>query len=594
MSENRITKERVSQALDTLNRYRAAKAELDSRILEEEKWWRLRHRETSKMPRDGSDPCGREQPASAWLFNSIANKHADAMDSYPELGVLPRERGDEKEAELLSKIIPAITDKCGFEETYSDNWWYKLKHGTAAYGVFWSPLGDDITISRIDLLNLYWQPNVSDIQESDNLFILSAESTESLRQRYPNKMIQGDGGDIKSRDYNPASADPAAEVTTVIDWYYKTADESGRSVLHLCKLAGETVLFATENDELMRETGLYDHGLYPVVLDRMYPLEGTPCGFGMISVMKSPQSYIDSLSRVVLENAAMSSRVRYFAKNGGGISEKELLDWSKPIVHVEGSLDEERIRRIEVPSVSSNALNVLQMKIDELKETSGSRDFSQGSVAGGVTAASAIAALQEAGNKTSRDIIAASYRAYTKIGELIIGLIKQFYGEERCFRIVGEDGRAEFVSYAYGMGGYNAGLGMRNAKLKSVTKGGGGYNAELGMRNAELGSVTAGDGGKSDRLSPLNTNDRLSPLNTKEVSFDIVIKPQKRTAYSKLSQNELAKELYRLGFFNPENAVQALSAIELMDFDGKAKIRELIVRGQNQSLFNTKGGENYE
>ena len=53
-----------------------------------------------------------------------------------------------------------------------------------------------------------------------------------------------------------------------------------------------------------------------------------------------------------------------------------------------------------VPTMPTVALNVLEMKIDELKETSSNRDVSQGSSSGGVTAAAAIAALQEAGNKT--------------------------------------------------------------------------------------------------------------------------------------------------------------------------------------------------
>ena len=61
--------------------------------------------------------------------------------------------------------------------------------------------------------------------------------------------------------------------------------------------------------------------------------------------------------------------------------------------------------------------------------------------------------------------------------------------------------------------------------------------------------------------------------------FDIVIKPQKRSAYSRLSQNELAKELYKLGLFNPENAEQALIVLDMMDFDGDDEIKQKVERG---------------
>jgi hypothetical protein len=62
--------------------------------------------------------------------------------------------------------------------------------------------------------------------------------------------------------------------------------------------------------------------------------------------------------------------------------------------------------------------------------------------------------------------------------------------------------------------------------------------------------------------------------------FDIVIKAQKRSPYSKMAQNELAKEMYQLGFFNPQLAEQSLAALDLMDFEGKEKVREKVQQGQ--------------
>ena len=62
--------------------------------------------------------------------------------------------------------------------------------------------------------------------------------------------------------------------------------------------------------------------------------------------------------------------------------------------------------------------------------------------------------------------------------------------------------------------------------------------------------------------------------------FDIIIKPQKRSPYSKMAQNELAKELYQLGFFNPQLAEQSMTALDLMDFDGEEKVRDKVQQGQ--------------
>ena len=532
----RIGEKEVQEALDTFLRYRRAKLPLERRIVEDEKWWRLRHWECIHGEYPEQTGKGRPEPASAWLFNSILGKHADAMDNYPEPNVLPREPSDERAAEAVSAILPVILEQNEFEQTYSDAWWYKLKHGAAAYGAFWDPslrsgLGD-VRIRRLDLLNLYWEPGISDIQDSAELFLVSLRPTKWIEEQYPewNGTLSGPAAGFEAGRYawDETLTDETGDKTLVIDRYYKRRAPDGRTVLHFCKLARGRLLYATENDPLYADRGLYDHGRYPVVLDVLYPEEGSPVGFGVIAIGRSPQTYIDLLGRSILENSLQSSRVRFFAKKTAGVNREQFLDLNEPIVDVEGDIDAERLRQINVSPVSPVSLRVLQMKIDELKETSANRDFSQGSVSGGVTAASAIAALQEAGSKTGRDMIGASYRCYVSLCGLIIELVRQFYDEPRWFRILGGGSAGRFVRFSA----------------------------------AEL---RPGPGG-------------AAPV------FDIYVRPQKRSAYSKLSQNETARELYRLGFFKPELAVQALAALELMEFDGKEKAAAMIARNGAEYL----------
>ena len=153
-----IGREELAKAIDTLTRYKQGKASLETRIVEDELWWELRHWEAIRRDKrkEGKGP----EPSSAWLFNAVLNKHADAMDNYPEPVVLPREHSDEKSARALSSVLPVLLEYNDYEQTDSDTWWDKLKHGTAAYGVFWNPekengLGD-IDIREIDLLKLFW------------------------------------------------------------------------------------------------------------------------------------------------------------------------------------------------------------------------------------------------------------------------------------------------------------------------------------------------------------------------------------------------------------------------------------------------------
>ncbi|MFA6779227.1 MAG: hypothetical protein WCU80_05515, partial [Paludibacteraceae bacterium] len=187
---------------------------------------------------------------------------------------------------------------------------------------------------------------------------------------------------------------------------------------------------------------------FPVFFDVLYPEESQITGIGYIDLCKEPQLYIDKLNQIILENALISGKPRFFYNSNGGINIDDYTDLSKTVIPVAGSVNDENIKQIIVKPLDGYILNALQNKVDELKETYGNRDFSQGSTAGGVTAASAIAALQEAGNKLSRDMIKASYRTFASINYMCIELIRQFYTEDRWFRIQGNAGKAEFKPYS--------------------------------------------------------------------------------------------------------------------------------------------------
>ena len=530
-----IGEEDVREAMQTLLDYKRGKAHLEQRIIDNEQWFKLRHWE---QIRGHQAKPGELESTSAWLFNSIINRHADAMDSYPKPNVLPREQSDQQEATILSSILPVIFERAGFEQTYSDVWWYKLKCGTGAYGVFWdgsleNGLGD-IAIKKLDLLNIYWEPGISSIQESRNLFITRLVDRDLLEQQYPQCKGKTGADTISTNKFIYDDTVDTSKKVCVVDWYYKVGNGSGGHLLQYCKFVDGVVLYASENDPQYSERGYYDHGKYPVILDAMFMVEGTPAGFGYIDIMKNPQLYIDTLSGAICKNAVMHARPRFAMRSDAAVNEAEFLDGSADILHMAAAIDDTNFRQIEVQSMSSVALSTLQWKVDELKETSGNRDFSQGTTTSGVTAASAIAALQEAGSKTSRDMNKAGYRAFREIAYMVIDLIRQFYDEPRKFRISGEMGQEEFVTFD----------------------------------NRGMGDQTVVNFGVETVRRPI---------------FDIKVTAEKASPFSTVSQNELAKELYGMGFFNPQLADQALAALDMMDFEGRDMIRRKIQ--QNGTMY---------
>ena len=547
---SQITAERLREFTTLLRKYKTGKASLERRVVSAENWWKLRNRFEERRGGLGDD--GGYRSESGWLHNVIVSKHADAMEAYPEPLILPREPGDREEARLLSAILPCILEQNRFEKTYDAAMWQKLKTGTACYRVVWDPdkcggLGD-IAIERVDLLNLFWEPGVDDIQKSRYFFCTHLEDEETLCERWPQLRGRLRSSPFMATRFVYDDAVSLEGKVTVIEVYYKK-----RGVLHYCKYVGDTVLYSTENqieakalrfekeeggsgdgalaafdenresgmEQASSDAGLYDHGKYPFVFDPLFPVEGSPCGYGFVDLCANVQTAIDLMRTAFVKNTLVGATPRYFQRIDGSVNEEEFSDLSRALVHVSGNLGEDSLRQIGFAGLPGVYVNVLESAIRELRETSGNTETANGTMNVGVTAASAIAALQEASGKGSRDATRASYLAFAEIVELCIELIRQFYSLPRQFRITGGFGVADFVTLD------------NRALLPRALPG-------------------------------------LEVLS--QPSFDIRVSAQKRNAYSRLSQNELAMELYRMGLFEPGHEQQALGLLDMMEFDGREQL----------------------
>ena len=542
-----IGEEQLKQYTDILQRYHAGLSRTKQRVVQAENWWKLRN-STEEQAQTEIGKDGGFVSRSGWLHNVLTSKHADAMESYPEPNILPREAGDRGEALMLSSIVPCILEQCGFEATYSDAMWDKGKFGTGVYKIVWDSsklngLGD-IAIEAVSLLNLYWEPGVTDIQKSRYFFHTELCDKDLLRARYPELLagkLEGQGF-VDTRFLIDDTQDVSDKATVIEVYYHKTV--GGKETLQYVKYVDDVVLFATENETrtmtdargqvvkaAMAETGLYDHGLYPYVFDPLFPIEGSPCGYGYVDICKSPQTEIDLLKTAFVKNAMSGAMPRYFSRIDGNVNEEEFLDLARPIVHVSGTVDETSLRQIDSAGLPGSYINVLDSTIQELRETSGNTETSTGNISSGVTAASAIAALQEASGKGSRDATLTSYRAFGRIVNIVIELIRQFYDVPRKFRILGQYGSEQYVSYS------NAGIMPQYQGTD--------FGQDMGYR---------------------------TPV------FDIKVSAQKKSTYTKMSQNEMALQFFQMGFFNPQMTDQTLMCLDIMDFDGKDQLVQKIAR----------------
>lgn len=556
----KIGKPEIRKAIQILKKYKDGKAMLEKKLVADEEYWKQKQ---WRYIRDSKDADRRFEPATPWLFSCIQSRHADIMDSFPTCNIQPRQRDDEREAKILSEIIPIVLDQDNYEETYATVAWYMLKHGGCVQSVMWDArkhngLGD-ISIKPIDFMNLFWEPGITDIQKSANVFTTELVDNNLLASQYPQLRGKLGGKPLSLAKYIYDEKIDTTDKSIVIDWYY-ILNQNGKNVLHYCKFCNEEVLYATENDteipmtqeydpitgvmvtkplrKSMATTGLYDHGKYPFVVRSLYPIEGGLCGYGLIDIGRDTQTEIDLINRAITENAIAGARPRYFSRSDGNINEEEFRDLNNTIVHVNGSMTDEAIRPIEYSPLAPVYVNVLEMKKEELKFCTANQDVNNGSAPNGITAASAISALQESSGKTARNSNKTMHRAYKDIIEMVIELIRQFYDTTRVFRIVPDaETDAEYIEYN------NSGIAPQPQMMGEDF---------MGYRVPE---------------------------------FDVSVTTEKANPYKKMEINELALSFYGNGFFNPQLADQAIATLQMMDFNGKDEVIQRV--RQNGSIYQT-------
>lgn len=544
----KIGEKEIRKASETLRKYKEGKARLEQKIIANEEFWKLR--QWNYM----NDGTGDFKPATAWLWSCIQSRYSDVMDSYPTCNFQPRQEDDKAEAKMLSSIVPVILEQNRYEDTYSDIAWYALKHGGNVQGIFWdgskhNGLGD-VSIKKIDILNFFWEAGITDIQESQNIFTTELVSNNILEQRYPQCVGRLKGKrNIALAKYLYDDNVDTSDKSVVVDWYYHTY-VNGKKTLQYVKYVGDIVLYATENEttkpekvtvdpetgipitipqgESMAERGLYDHALYPFVTMSLYPIEGSICGYGLTDIGRDTQFQIDKLNKAIVDNAVTGATPRYFVRNDGSVNEAEYADTSKRFIHVEGNLGEENIRPVDTMNLDTIYVNFLQQKIDEMKFITSNQDASNGIAPAGVTAGSAISALQETAGKNARSSNKNFHRAYREVCYQIVELIRQFYDLPRTFRIMPDGMKEQFVEFD------NTGLKPQPQMLAGN---------DMGLRLPE---------------------------------FDIDVTSEKANPYKKMEINELALNFYNQGFFNPQMTDQALACLSMMDFTKKDEVMNKI------------------
>jgi hypothetical protein len=482
-----------------------------------------------------SDP-NKPRPVTPILTSTVENIKADLSDEYPEAVITPDATTEEGVvlAKVLTPYIRQELEICGFERDYDDITQDLVQDGWACMEIGWDPLlNNGIGGSFIRYImnkNFMCDPLVSDIQNGRACFKIDKLPKDYFKQHYPDLYPDMNGdGDMKLDDsfdnFNATNktTKQGNSFRFLEAWFRFYDPDTDSYKIHFATVAGHKVL---ENSAVDYPNGYYRHGMYPFELARLYRQKGSALGIGVMDLFKDAQRYSDKLDGILMENALRASRPR-LAINPDMVDVDEARDFSKEVIEVNNGMIGQACQWFETSPLPSYIMNYIQLIRDGIKQESGANDQSRGQTGGGVTAASAITALQEASTKRSRLEARALHYAFKRAVSMQIAVLRDKADVTRTICVT--------------LGGNMVPLPFDKRSLVLLT-----------------------DGVETP------------------IDFLVSIKTARQTKYSKMSHNELWLQM--MGYLR--DSADPTIMLEGLDFDEKEHLLDCVRRAQNGGMLN--------
>ena len=340
------------------------------------------------------------------ITSCIENIKADLADELPEAVIMPDAAGEAPlvTAKVLTKVVEQELDACDWEGEYMKGVQDFLQDGWCVFEAGHDPMENNglggAFIHHVMNKNFMCDPQTPNIQDGRACFVLDVKPWDWFKQHYPDiyPFMTADEGLIEADRIESTTTPYRAKSLRVLEMWVKEYDpKEGTAAVHFVRVAGHQVI---EDSKLTYERGYYEHGLFPFRICTLYPQKGSALGLGICDLFKDTQRYADKLNAIMLENALRARTPRLFIQEGL-VDIDDVRDFTREAIEVQGNL-EAAVKWMDTQPLPSYLMNFVQQMQQSIKNEAGSNDQSRGQTAGGVTAASAITALQDMSTKRSR------------------------------------------------------------------------------------------------------------------------------------------------------------------------------------------------
>ena len=381
------------------------------------------------------------------LNSCVDNVIADQIDNLPEAKLVPEREETMDSAEEMSDIVSYCLYQANWPKKYHRLMEDAVVTGTGVAQVFWDEdmeRGDGmVNVLAWHPEDFYPDPMYENIQDGRGCFKVTHTTVAWVEEHYPHAK-----GYVESDEFSEEGIDAEFETpendkkTTFIEFWYKHYDAKARkNRVHMAQFAGKALLYSTElgfggADKNDHKQGVFAHGELPFVLFKYKDVWRKPFGVGLVHDYKPTQDAIDRYQKYIDDNARMSSVSKTYVRRGS-VPIEDVTDMSKTVVEYSGSDVRNEMTTVQTQPLNGQVFQNMQYMVDTMKQDCGQNQFTRGEGGLGVTAATAIQALQEAGGKITRMHTERFKSAFREMVEQIMWVMSEYLEPGRQFKIIG-------------------------------------------------------------------------------------------------------------------------------------------------------------
>lgn len=433
----------------------------------------------------GDQHDGVKQPTMNIIRSTIQTMLPLLTDAKPGINITATEPNDFEFSKTLQKILESWWDKpeVSMQHTLIEVIMDQSIYDAGICKVYYDMNADngmgDVRVKSIDPKNIYINPEAVDFDKDCTYVIEKQRLTISwLKKMFPehSSKIKSDSAENKHFDTDSvvkypidteASINNRPQINesdcreTVEVWecwmdsdefesYEESNDIGGVTESTRLKYPnGKLVTYLPQQNLILQSVeNPYKHGKKPYVrfVDAILP--HSFWGEGEAECLMNAQININQVLCNIMAYLKLMANPVWFVGTDSGVPPESITNDIAMILRVKES-NLQSIRRDIPPAMQAGIINLYDSLMRNAEIESGINDSSQGRRPAGITAASAIIALQEASQTRIRLKERNMQTSLTKMASMLVQLFMQFYSAPRVLRITGTNGRTEWSEFYF-------------------------------------------------------------------------------------------------------------------------------------------------